>query len=82
MVGDVEIGNGAPDASKNGFRDTGLGGAVRGDRVGEAARLRNGLLDDKLSDRPDDRSIETSCSISFKLMHFIVCLPKVEHKIS
>jgi hypothetical protein len=60
-VGDVEIG--APDASRNGFRDT-----SRGERVGEAARLRNGLLDDKLSVRPGDRAVETSWSVSFRLM--------------
>jgi hypothetical protein len=40
-------------ASRKGFRDNGLGGASKGDREpvdrpGEAARLRKGLLDERL----------------------------------
>jgi hypothetical protein len=46
-----------PDVSRKGFRDTGRGGGLesRGERlaerVGEAARLRNGLLEDKFNVR-------------------------------
>lgn len=44
-------------ASRKGFRDTGRGGASKGDRLpfefaGEAARLRKGLLEERLSVRP------------------------------
>lgn len=63
IVGDVEIG--ASDGARNGFRDTGRGGAVPGERVGEAVRLRKGLLDDKLSVRPGDlEPVETSGHVS------------------
>lgn len=45
--------------SRNGFRDTGLGeGSSKGEaglwRLGDTARLRNGLLDDRLSSNPAD----------------------------
>lgn len=42
-------------ASRNGFLETGRGGgSSKGDagEAGDAARLRNGLLDDRLRDRP------------------------------
>jgi hypothetical protein len=45
------------DASRKGFRDTGRGGGLEsrgarpGERIGEAARLRNGLLEDRFSVR-------------------------------
>lgn len=47
--GDV---TGCCDWSRNGFRDTGReGGSSNGD-AGEAARLRNGLLEERLILRP------------------------------
>ncbi len=74
IVGDVENAAAksmvAPDASRNGFRDTGRGGGSE-EIVGEAARLRKGLLDNKLGERlgerpgepePKPESVETSCS--------------------
>jgi hypothetical protein len=47
------------DASRNGFRETGLGGGSKGERCssekeGDAARLRKGLLEERLSVSPGD----------------------------
>jgi hypothetical protein len=46
------------DASKKGFRDTGRGGGSNGDvgplDAGDAARLRKGLLEERLSASPGD----------------------------
>lgn len=48
------------DASRNGFRETGLGGASRGDvagdrGLGDAARFRKGLLEESWRDKEADR---------------------------
>jgi len=42
--------------SRNGFRDTGRGGgSSKGeDRAGDTARLRKGLFEERLSDKPAD----------------------------
>lgn len=47
------------DASRNGFRETGRGGGSKGescpsDKEGDAARLRKGLLEERLSVSPGD----------------------------
>jgi hypothetical protein len=58
LSGDVVGGCGKGEASRNGFRDTGRGGGSRGDVVrdipGDAARLRNGLLDGRFKERPGE----------------------------
>jgi hypothetical protein len=47
------------DASRNGFREAGLGGASKGERCpsdagGDTARLRKGLLEERLRASPGD----------------------------
>lgn len=47
------------EASRNGFRETGRGGGSKGescpsDKEGDAARLRKGLLEERLSVSPGD----------------------------
>lgn len=67
------------DASKKGFRDTGRGGASKGDvgllRAGDAARLRKGLLEERLRFRleEDGRSEEQTGFVSGGFMHICVC---------
>ena len=57
MVGDVGNGDFVSllrlDASRNGFRDTGRGGASV-ESAGNAVWLRKGLLDDRLGESPGD----------------------------
>jgi hypothetical protein len=61
LSGDLRGGSGnifVEDASKKGFRDTGRGGGSNGDvgplLAGDAARLRKGLLEERLSVSPGD----------------------------
>lgn len=53
LSGDAADGRGKEDASRNGLRDTGLGGASMGEvslfgEPGDTARLRKGLLEERL----------------------------------
>lgn len=51
LSGDDAVGRLSAEPSRNGFRDTGRGGASDGDTGpcrGEAARLRKGLLEERL----------------------------------
>lgn len=48
------VGSLGVDASRNGFRDTGRGEKLESrptERIGEAARLRNGLLEERFNVR-------------------------------
>jgi hypothetical protein len=61
LSGDLSGGSGnifKEDASKKGFRDTGRGGGSNGEAgpldAGDAARLRKGLLEERLRVSPAD----------------------------
>jgi hypothetical protein len=62
LSGDPANGRGivfVDEASRNGFRETGRGGGSKGERCpsdkeGDTARLRNGLLEERLSVSPGD----------------------------
>ncbi len=59
LSGDPTGGGGNEDPSRNGFLETGRGGGSKGERCpsdkeGEVARLRKGLLEDRLSASPVD----------------------------
>lgn len=59
LSGDPTGGGGNEDVSRNGFLETGRGGGSKGERCpsdkeGEVARLRKGLLEERLSASPVD----------------------------
>jgi hypothetical protein len=68
------------DPSRKGFRDRGRGGASKGDagplEAGNAARLRKGLLEERLRLRPGEgrESITAKQDLVSGRIHACVCL--------